>query len=212
MSPTLGGALTRPFGPSFQLQGATKTPLRGTKAQLVRLRTTGGLAAARTGDPQSIRGTRAPEALRPLRRIPKNRTGEGWSLAHANADADAGATTPSACNCNTSNAGAVPRHEASPCLRTAQAWRCARCVCGVVVVVRRRARVERASQRRLSDVAAQWQRRSTRALTMFSADNRRRRARGGEQGPAEVVYLCRLPIWGQPLARWRPCRPSVVPG
>ena len=119
MSPTLGGALTRPFGPSFQLQGATKTPLRGTKAQLVRLRTTGGLAAARTGDPQSIRGTRAPEALRPLRRIPKNRTGEGWSLAHANADADAGATTPSACNCNTSNAGAVPRHEASPCIRNA---------------------------------------------------------------------------------------------
>ena len=59
---------------------------------------------------------------------------------------------------------------------------------------------------------AQWQRRSTRALTMFSAGNRRRRARGGEQGPAEVVYLCRLPIWGQPLARWRPCRPSVVPG
>ena len=138
---------------SPRLQSSTKTPLCGTKERL--LRTKGGLAAASSGDPQSMRVTRAPEALRPLRRIPKNRTGEGWSLAHANADADAGATTPSACNCNTSNAGAVPRHEASPCLRTAQAWRCARCVCGVVVVVRRRARVERASQRRLSLVAAQ---------------------------------------------------------
>jgi len=63
----------------------------------VRLRTTGGLAAARTGDPQSIRVTRAPGAPRPLCRIPKNRTGEGRSLAHANADAGAGATTPSAC-------------------------------------------------------------------------------------------------------------------
>ena len=91
--------------------------------------------------------------------------------------------------------------------------RCARRVCSVVVLaVQAARRVERASQRRLSDVAAQWQRRSTRALTMFSAGNRRRRARGGEQGPAEVVYLCRLPIWGQPLARQRPCRPSVAPG
>ena len=82
---------------SLHLKGSTKTPLRGDKERPVRLRTTGGLAAARTGDPQSIRGTRAPEAPRPLRRIPKNRTGEGRSLAHANADADAGATTPSGC-------------------------------------------------------------------------------------------------------------------
>ena len=114
--------------------------------------------------------------------------------------------------CNTHNAGAVPRHEASPPrIRTAHAVRTSCVFCGGARVPAAR-RVERASQRRLSDVAAQWQRRSTRALTMFSAGNRRRRARGGEQGPAEVVYLCWLPIWGQPLARWRPCRPSVAPG
>ena len=82
---------------SLRLKGSTKAPLRGDKERPVRLRTTGGLAAARTGDPQSIRVTRAPEAPRPPRRIPKNRTGEGRSLAHANADAGAGATTPSAC-------------------------------------------------------------------------------------------------------------------
>ena len=117
---------------SLRLQGSTRTPLRGTKGRLQRLRTTGGLAAARSGDPQSIRGTRAPEALRPLRRTPKNRTGEGWSLAHANAAAGAGATTPSACNCNIHNAGAVPRREARirtahrRTVRTSSVWRCSR--------------------------------------------------------------------------------------
>ena len=159
----------------------------------MRLRTTGGLAAGRTSDPQSMRVTRAPEAPRPLRRIPKNRTGEGRSLAHANADAGAGATTPSAClqhpqrRRRSATRGAYPN-----CAQACDAH----IKCGGARVLPAR-RVERASQRRLSDVAAQWQRRSTRALTMFSAGNRRRRARGGEQGPAEVVYLCRLPDLGE---------------
>ena len=174
----------------------------------MRLRTTGGLAAARTGDPQSIRGTRDPEAPRPLRRIPKNRTGEGRSPAHANASADAGATTPRAGLQHPQRRRRSATRGAYP--NCAQAYGAhVKCVAVLVPPARR---VERASQRRLSDVAAQWQRRSTRALTMFSAGNRRRRARGGEQGPAEVVYLCWLPIWGQPLARQRPCCPLVAPG
>ena len=68
------------------------------------------------------------------------------------AGAEAGATTPSACN--THNAGAVPRHEASPPrIRTAHAVRTSCVFCGGARVPAAR-RVERASQRRLSDVSA----------------------------------------------------------
>ena len=148
---------------SLRLQSSARTPLCGDEERPVRLRTTGGLAAARSGDPQSIRGTRAPEALRPLRRIPKNRTGEGRSLAHANADAGAGATTPSACLQHPQRR----RWSATRCVAVhpecAQACD-APVKCGGARVPAAR-RVERASQRRLSDVAARMQRRSTRALT-----------------------------------------------
>ena len=116
---------------SLHLKGSTKTPLRGDKERPVRLRTTGGLAAARTGDPQSIRGTRAPEAPRPLRRIPKNRTGEGRSLAHANADAGAGATTPSAClqhpqRRRWSATRGLAVHPNAHAVRMSSLWRCSR--------------------------------------------------------------------------------------
>ena len=95
-------------------------------------------------------------------------------MAHANADAGAGATTPSAClqhpqrRRRSATRGAYPK-----CAQACDAH----VKCGGARVPAAR-RVERASKRRLSDVAAQWQRRSTRALTMFSAGNRRRRARG----------------------------------
>ena len=161
---------------SLRLKGSTRTPLCGDEERPVRLRTTGGLAAARSGDPQSIRVTRAPEAPRPLRRIPNNRTGEGRSMAHANADAGAGATTPSACLQHpqrrrwSATRGAYPN-----CAQACDAH--VKCAGARVPAARR---VERASQRRLSDVAAQWQRRSTRALTkccVARSGHSRRRSR-----------------------------------
>ena len=135
---------------------------------MLRLRTTGGLAAARTGDPQSIRVTRAPEAPRPLRRIPKNRTGEGRSLAHANADAGAGATTPSACfqhpqrrRWSATRGLAVPSN----------------CACGahVVCVLWWCSRPGRAPRRTsiaaeaIECFSAQWQPSSMCAFTMYSS-------------------------------------------
>ena len=95
----------------LQLQGSTKAPLRGDKERPVRLRTTGGLAAARSGDPQSMRMTRAPEALRPLRRIPKTGRGrDGPWLTRTRTRARVRRLRVLACN--THNAVAVPRHEA----------------------------------------------------------------------------------------------------
>ena len=115
---------------SLRLKGSTWTPLCGSKAQLVRLRTTGRTRGGKDRRTQSLRVTRAPEAPRPLCRIPKNRTGEGRSLAHANADAGAGRRLR-VLACNTHNAGAGPRHEARIRLRTGvrcarQVWWCSR--------------------------------------------------------------------------------------
>ena len=201
--------MTRPFGPSFQLQGATKTPLCGAKGRLLRLRTT-RRARERRNPPWSLRRTQsAPEAPRLPRHTTSNADG-GGKVPGSRGRGRGRGRDDSECLLATPTTPALVRDTRRVSeLRTGV--RCARQVCGGARVPAAR-RVERASQRRLSDVAAQWQRRSTRALTMFSAGNRRRRARGGEQGPAEVVYLCSLPIWGQPLARQRPCCPSVAPG
>ena len=83
-------------------------------------------ALARSRPPWSPRWRRAPEAPRPLRRIPKNRTGEGgpW-LTRTRARARTRRLRVLACN--THNAGAVPRHEAR--IRTAHR----RAVCPVCV-------------------------------------------------------------------------------
>ena len=197
---------------SLHLKGSTKTPLRGDKERPVRLRTTGGLAAARTGDPQSIRGTRAPEAPRPLRRIPKNRTGEGRSLAHANADADAGATTPSGCLEH-------PQHRRWSATRGLAAH--PKCACGahVVCVLWWCSRPGRAPRR--TGIAAE-------AIRCCGANAAAEYARANEvlcgalwpqpaaQQALQQVSVSLLHVLaadlGAALARWRPCRPSVVPG
>ena len=118
MSPTLGGALTRPFGPSFQLQGATKTPLRGSKGRLLRLRT----MRAREDDrcPPLGRSAGLAPPRRPGLPVVYRKTGRGrdgpW-LTRTRTRARARRLRVLACN--TPNAGAVPRHEASPYIRNA---------------------------------------------------------------------------------------------
>ena len=159
---------------SLRLKGSTWTPLCGSKAQLVRLRTTGRTRGGKDRRTQSLRVTRAPEAPRPLCRIPKNRTGEGRSLAHANADAGAGATTPSACLQHpqrrrwSATRGAYPK-----CAQACDAH----VKCGGARVPAAR-RVERASQRRLSDVsvpgAAEYARALTKCGVARSGHSRRR--------------------------------------
>ena len=152
MSPTLGGALTRPFGPSFQLQGATKTPLRGSKGRLLRLRT----MRAREDDrcPPLGRSAGLAPPRRPGLPVVYRKTGRGrdgpW-LTRTRTRARARRLRVLACN--TYNAGAGPRHEASPPrIRIAHAVRMF-VFCGGARVPAAR-RVERASQRRLSDVSA----------------------------------------------------------
>ena len=176
------------------------------------LRTTGGLAAARTGDPQSMRVTRAPEAPRPLRRIPKNRTGEGRSLAHANADAGAGATTPSACLQHpqrrrwSATRGVAAAHP--NCAWGAHVvcvlWRCSRA---------RPRRVERASQRRLSDVSVPDAAEDARANEVLCGALWPQPAaqQALQQVSVSLLHVLAADL-GAALARWRPCRPSVVPG
>ena len=106
---------------SLHLKGSTKTPLRGDKERPVRLRTTGGLAAARTGDPQSIRGTRALEAPGLPRHTTPNADGRDGPWLRVRTLTRTRRLRVLACN--THNAGAGPRHEASPRIQNARAVR-----------------------------------------------------------------------------------------
>ena len=176
MSPTLGGALTRPFGPSFQLQGATKTPLCGAKGRLLRLRTT-RRARERRNPPWSLRRTQsAPEAPRLPRHTTSNADG-GGKVPGSRGRGRGRGRDDSECLLATPTTPALVR-DARRRRASKMRMRCARRVCGGACVPAAR-RVERASQRRLSDVAAQWQRRTT-CVTMYAlarSGRSRRRSR-----------------------------------
>ena len=111
---------------SFQLQGSTKTPLRGTKGRLVRLRT---MERARDRTPPWV----APLDARPRGAPPSpsyTEQPDGGGQVHGSRERGRGrGRDDSECLlAKPPNAGAVPRHEASPRIRTAHGVRTS-CVC-----------------------------------------------------------------------------------
>ena len=164
---------------SLRLQGSTKTPLRGDKERPVRLRTTGGLAAARSGDPQSIRGTRAPRGAPPSPSYTEKPDGGGMVPGSRERGRGRG-RDDSECLLATPTTPAPFRDTRRRRRASELRMRCARRVCSVVVLA---SRPRAASNEHRSGGYLMYRRRtrrSTRALTkccVARSGHSRRRSR-----------------------------------